>query len=235
MRVHIKKDKGDLAVAKVALDLTSKGYYVFNAMFSEHLPFDLVVYKNDKFLRIQVKYSSDGNVHHKHTWSSKFRSETRKYDMNDFDYYALYCPEIEKILYPSIKFGGCKIAFNPRYSAKKFYWWEDFLEFTDEATKKHYSDFGINLTELYRKRQLSEKVLAARFKSRKVLRPGKEELQKLLWEKPTVEISKDLGVSDTAIKKWAKEYSLNYPPRGYWNKVKAGKIKVGPVGHDPTT
>jgi hypothetical protein len=53
-------------------------------------------------------------------------------------------------------------------------------------------------------------------KSRKVERPSKEELRKLLWEKPTVQIAADLGVSDSAICKWAKAYQIDKPPRGYW-------------------
>lgn len=55
--------------------------------------------------------------------------------------------------------------------------------------------------------------------SRKVERPTKEELEKLLWEKPTLQIAKELGVSDKAIEKWAKIYNLNKPPRGYWAKL----------------
>lgn len=56
----------------------------------------------------------------------------------------------------------------------------------------------------------------SRYKSRKVERPSKEELKKLLWEKPTVQIAADLGVSDSAIYKWTKSYELEKPPRGYW-------------------
>jgi hypothetical protein len=54
---------------------------------------------------------------------------------------------------------------------------------------------------------------------RKVLRPSKEELQKMLWEKPTLHLAKDLGVSDKAIEKWAKKYGCTKPPRGYWEKL----------------
>jgi hypothetical protein len=55
--------------------------------------------------------------------------------------------------------------------------------------------------------------------TRKVIRPSKEELQKLLWEKPTSKLAIDFGVSDNAINKWAKSYGLNKPPRGYWAKL----------------
>ena len=56
--------------------------------------------------------------------------------------------------------------------------------------------------------------------SRKVKHPSKEELQKLIWLKPTTHLAKDFGVSDKAIEKWCKAYGINKPPRGYWTKQK---------------
>lgn len=56
--------------------------------------------------------------------------------------------------------------------------------------------------------------------NRKIERPTKEELEKLLWEKPTSQLAKEFGVSDNAIAKWAKTYGITKPPRGYWNKIK---------------
>jgi 5-methylcytosine-specific restriction endonuclease McrA len=55
--------------------------------------------------------------------------------------------------------------------------------------------------------------------ARKVSRPSKEELEKLLWEKPTTQLAVDFGVSDNAIAKWAKSYGIEKPPRGYWAKA----------------
>lgn len=59
--------------------------------------------------------------------------------------------------------------------------------------------------------------------SRKVKRPSKKELQKLVWEKPTTHIAKEYGVSDVAVKKWCKKYQIEKPPRGYWAKYKTQK------------
>lgn len=61
-----------------------------------------------------------------------------------------------------------------------------------------------------------------RFEKRKVERPTKEELGRLVWEKPCTQIAKDFGVTDNAIKKWCKLYGIIAPPRGYWAKIKAG-------------
>jgi 5-methylcytosine-specific restriction endonuclease McrA len=49
-------------------------------------------------------------------------------------------------------------------------------------------------------------------------KPTKEILEKLVWEKPTLHLSKDFGVSDVAIAKWCKSYRISKPPRGYWAK-----------------
>lgn len=48
--------------------------------------------------------------------------------------------------------------------------------------------------------------------------PPKEELQALIWQKPTTHIAKQFGVSDKAVEKWCKKYEINKPPRGYWTK-----------------
>ncbi len=63
---------------------------------------------------------------------------------------------------------------------------------------------------------------------RGVIWPTPEILQKLLWEKSTVKIAKELGVSDKAVEKYAKKHNLTKPQRGYWQK------QVGVVGFEPT-
>jgi len=54
------------------------------------------------------------------------------------------------------------------------------------------------------------------YASRKTERPTKEELEKMVWELPTIQLSKKYKVSDVAISKWAKYYNIPKPPRGYW-------------------
>lgn len=57
--------------------------------------------------------------------------------------------------------------------------------------------------------------------------PDKDELQTLLWKKPTREIGKDLGVSDKAVEKHAKKMGLTKPPRGYWQKNRSNSQTEG--------
>ena len=59
----------------------------------------------------------------------------------------------------------------------------------------------------------------------KIVWPSPETLEKLLWEKPTSQFAKDLGVSDKAIEKHCKKLGLKKPPRGYWAKIQAGEGK----------
>jgi very-short-patch-repair endonuclease len=59
----------------------------------------------------------------------------------------------------------------------------------------------------------------------KVEHPTKEELEKLVWEKSTVKIAAELGVSDNAVAMWCKNYGIKKPERGYWRKLSANKIE----------
>jgi hypothetical protein len=129
----------------------------------------------------------------------------------------LYLPDIDKVLYPSIKFGGCYITTEIPNSPTPFYWWEDFTNFTEEATKRTYKEFGVDLTT----RKVDPDSI---IHTRKVDRPTKEELEKLVWEKPTLQIAKDFGVSDKAVEKWCRAYEIEKPPRGYWVKKACGKL-----------
>lgn len=198
-------EKGDLGLSLVMADLAKKGYSLFLPV-SSHLPFDLIAYKDGKFLRIQVKYRKDGLLSARRVVYHKGKVQSRNYQNSDFDYYALYLPLVEKVVYPSITFKGSKISCQVPNSPVEFYWYEDFLDFTNEAKKKTRKDFGYTYT--YKPRN-----------TRKVERPNAEELHKLVWSEPTTEIAKKFGVSDKAIEKWCKIYNIDKPPRGYWMKV----------------
>ena len=51
-----------------------------------------------------------------------------------------------------------------------------------------------------------------------------EELNKLIWSKPTTEIAKDFKVSDVAVAKLCKKLGVEKPPRGYWRLVETGRV-----------
>lgn len=217
--LHHTKNKGDIAATKAMADLTFKGYLVLTPLVCEHLPFDFVVYKDDKFYKIQAKYAGDNRVVNKTIWVDKNGTHQKKYKVNDFDFYAVYLPDIDKVVYPSINFKGCYITTQIPNSATPFYWWEDFTNFTEAASKRTYKEFGVDLTT----RKVNPN---SRIHTRKVERPSKEELEKLVWEKPTAQIGRDFGVSDKAVEKWCKAYGVEKPPRGYWVKKAYAKVEL---------
>jgi integrase len=51
-----------------------------------------------------------------------------------------------------------------------------------------------------------------------VVWPAPADLQAMLWQRPVVDIARDLGVSDVAVVKHAAKHGLTKPPRGYWLK-----------------
>lgn len=62
-------------------------------------------------------------------------------------------------------------------------------------------------------------------KSRKVVRPSKEELLNMVWSKSISNIANELGITDNGIRKWAKTYNIPVPPVGYWAKFNSGHIE----------
>ena len=193
--MHHTKDKGDIALMKTTLDLTLKGYNIFLPI-SEHLPFDFIAYKDGKCYRMQAKYTTGGQV--KNTTYSGDKS-VNHYKDDDFDYYAAYLPEVDQCIYPSIKFAGDAFRCTKCNSATPFYWYEDFLEFTDYAEKKNYRDMGWTIDVL-----MSENIVNRTMKRRKVERPPLEEIIKLVEEKGYSETGRMFGVSDNAVRKWIK-------------------------------
>ena len=52
--------------------------------------------------------------------------------------------------------------------------------------------------------------------------PTADTLRELVWQMPTSQLSKQLGVSDVAIAKHCRNLGIPKPPRGYWSKVQSG-------------
>ena len=69
--------------------------------------------------------------------------------------------------------------------------------------KKYCERCGIEIS-----RDAKHCVECAKLISRKVDRPSREELKKLIREKPFTHIAKDFSVSDNAVKKWCLAYNL---------------------------
>ena len=59
--------------------------------------------------------------------------------------------------------------------------------------------------------------------SKKVTWPPNDVLQSMVLDRPSSEIAKELGCTDTIVSKYCKRVGIKKPPRGYWQKYKAGK------------
>jgi len=120
MREHHTKNKGDLGVLKAQLDLYEKGYLILTP-HTEHSPFDLVGYKDGKFLRIQVKYrtakSDKIEVAFRTSWADKNGTHTQDYDKNEIDVMCVYCPDTDKCYYVNPQ--ECNKTFNLRLFTPK--------------------------------------------------------------------------------------------------------------------
>lgn len=46
--------------------------------------------------------------------------------------------------------------------------------------------------------------------------PADSELSNLVWSKPSTEVSKDLGISESALRKRCRKRGIAKPGRGYW-------------------
>ena len=100
---HHTKTKGDIGVAKAKLDLLLKGYMILQPE-TEHAPFDLVTYRDGKFLRVQVKYIEENangalRVRFTRRWTNSKGGQTRPIDKDAIDLYCVYCPDTDTCYY----------------------------------------------------------------------------------------------------------------------------------------
>ncbi|MCI0763617.1 group I intron-associated PD-(D/E)XK endonuclease [Bacillus sp. TL12] len=100
---HHTKTKGDLGVLKAQVDLYEKGYMIL-VPYTEHSPFDLVIYKDGVFKRVQVKYRE---LNEKGILEIRFRSSystsngvaIKSVDKEEIDIYCVYCPQTDLCYY----------------------------------------------------------------------------------------------------------------------------------------
>jgi hypothetical protein len=100
---HHTKDKGDLGVFKAQADLAAQGFMVLLPL-TEHAPFDLVVYKDRVFRRVQVRYRAckrNGclDVQLRSIWNDRHGAHRVVMDKGEVDVVCVYCPETDKCYY----------------------------------------------------------------------------------------------------------------------------------------
>ena len=104
------KTKGDLAELKVAADLVERGYRIA-IPFGEDNDFDLILIREGKLERVQVKYSqSDGAVIavkcYSHSLTNGRIRQTKRYTSNTIDWLAVYDATTNRCFYlPATELG----------------------------------------------------------------------------------------------------------------------------------
>ena len=96
---HHTKEKGDLGVLKAQLSFFEQGYLILQPI-TEHAPFDLVVYKDNAFKRVQVKYKSLDKtgaitLHFRSCWTDKNGTHMQAVNKEEIDLYCIYCPDTD--------------------------------------------------------------------------------------------------------------------------------------------
>jgi hypothetical protein len=132
--------KGAIAEAKVRADLLSRGFET--ATPDLPLPFDLVVHKDGKLYKVQIKYCTLKNGCLEIGLRSNFYS-TRKnikvthkfYGEDDFDVIAGYSPDTDECFYVKndvLKDNNTSVVLRvkePRHYVKGIRWARDYKEF----------------------------------------------------------------------------------------------------------
>jgi hypothetical protein len=104
------KTKGDLAELKVATDLLERGYRIAIPYGEDH-DFDLILCRDDKLERVQVKYAqSDGDVIpvrcSSHSLTNGRVRQTKRYTAATIDWLAVYDVTTDRCFYvPAAELG----------------------------------------------------------------------------------------------------------------------------------
>ena len=118
MPQHHTKTKGDLGVLKAQIDLFEQGFTILVPL-TEHLPFDLVAYRDCEFRRVQVKYRSMdrfGKIDVKFStcWNDRQGTHVRPIDKDEVDLYCVYCPQTDECYYLDPRMFGSNASLRVR-------------------------------------------------------------------------------------------------------------------------
>jgi hypothetical protein len=136
MRYHHTKNKGDLGLVQAMADLTAKGWAILVPL-TEHEAFDLVAFRDGRFLRVQVKYRAAVNgaitLRYSTCWADRHGVHTVPVDRAAIDVLCAYCPDTGACYYldPKATAGDnvvLRIAPTRNNQRKRILWAKDFTE-----------------------------------------------------------------------------------------------------------
>jgi hypothetical protein len=118
------KTKGDLAELKVAADLVEHGHRIA-IPFGEDVDFDLILVRDEKLERVQVKYTeSDGQVVsvkcYSHSLTNGRIRQTKRYTSRTIDWLAVYDRTTDRCFYlPARELGEGRSLLHLRLAPTK--------------------------------------------------------------------------------------------------------------------
>jgi hypothetical protein len=113
------KTKGDLAELKIAADLIERGYRVA-IPFGEENDFDLILCRDDKLERVQVKYTESNGKFvivrtRSHSLTNGKVKRTKYYTAATIDWIAVYDKNTDRCYYvPATELGSGRSSFHLR-------------------------------------------------------------------------------------------------------------------------
>jgi PD-(D/E)XK endonuclease len=119
------KTKGDLAELKVATDLLERGYRIAIAFGEDH-DYDLLLCRDDRLERVQVKHSqSNGEVIavkcYSHSLTNGRVRQTKRYTAATIDWLAVYDATTNRCLYiPASDLGSGRNVLHLRLLEAKY-------------------------------------------------------------------------------------------------------------------
>ncbi|MBI4669556.1 MAG: hypothetical protein HY747_10325 [Elusimicrobia bacterium] len=143
VKSHHTKAKADIGLTQVIADLTTKGH-VPCIPLSEHQPYDIVVIEaQGRVSKLQVKYATlkkNGTVEvrFRRSWADRNGSHVKAYSKEEFDYYAIFCPQRNTVLYvPNSDNCPKVIRFTKSANCQKrnVHWFQNYLDFKGESSE----------------------------------------------------------------------------------------------------
>lgn len=240
------KNIGEIGVNSVIGVLSRFGLGIAFPL-SDNYPFDLIVIAGKKLFKIQVKTSSfstsENSICFDFSSSNWYKGTVKLYNENDCDFIIGFDIVKNKVFIFDPKQFSNRRSLTIRYEkdrknsnacsdyeiseeiVKKYFELEEIpkLEVSMRESKEYdYKCVVCNNAFISIKRKA--KYCSPKCKSvlsRKVNRPDKESLEKMVWEKPLEHLAKDFGITSNSIRKWCRGYGISFPTRGYWNKLYA--------------
>lgn len=242
-------DVNDKKILKAIEQLKEGGYSLLTPFLSE-CAFDLIAYKDEKYLRIVLD-------------TKKIVSENAEYD-----FIALYLEQVSMVIFLKSTDLHIKVRYQVDFTNfENCYWFNDFIlpyeklpekiDILSKVMEKNISSNSIeckkqNYTSVYHSRSevlplignISDNVnfnigmntqnfnpidvMSVSYlplkSNYKINWPTKEQLSDLIFEKSFTDIALIYGVTDRTVSNWVKDFGLESPPKGYWiSKTKQAK------------